>query len=283
LSSTRPPPTVERGLFVRGGALGDTLVALPALDALRARCRHLTFVGSPRYAALFAERCDRVIDGRGLESLWLHEEGPLPAPFDLALCFSAPLTADLQARGLPAALALDGKPPLGVRVDAQLWGPLAEAWGLPAAPPPPRLVPQAGPLRAIDDRLAGRRPLVFAPGAGAFERQDTDGAALIEALQAAGHDVLGVVGPEDPRPPGLETWEDLDLPALCALAARCRGWIGMDSGTTHLAAAAGAPTLMRGRAPHSRDWCPARAAFLPADAAPAAVRAWAAEAGRRGI
>jgi hypothetical protein len=283
LSSTRPPPTVERGLFVRGGALGDTLVALPALDALRARCRHLTFVGSPRYAALFAERCDAVIDGRGVESLWLHQEGPLPAPFDLALCFHAPLAAALQARGLPAVLALDGKPPAGVRVDQQLWGPLASAWGLPAAPPPPRLSPQAGPLRAIDDRLAGRRPLVFAPGAGAFDRQDTDSVALIEALQAAGHDLLGVVGPDDPRPAGLCLWADLDLPALCALAARCAGWIGMDSGTTHLAAAAGAPTLLRWRAPHSRDWAPAGAACLPADAPPAAVLAWAAGAGRRGI
>ena len=268
------PSPIRRALFVRGGALGDTLVTLPLLALLREKVDHLTFAGEPRYAALFPDLWDEVLDLRGPQTLWLFGAGPPPLPYDAALAFTPGVAATLRELGCPWVLGIDPRPPVGQRIDAHLWAQAAPLRP-PAAPVPPRLCPDPAVAARIADRLGGRHPLVLAPSAGAADRRDNGLVALVDALQAAGHDPLWVPGRGEAAPAGTDAWTGLDLPALVALAAQCAGWIGADTGTTHLAAAAGAPVLLRWSAPHSPAWAPAGATLAPMDAPPARVLAWA--------
>ena len=83
-------------LVLRGGALGDFIVTLPALALLRQRWphAHLEFVGNATAAALAAHLVDRIHSQH--ESRWsaLYSTAPLPvafaaelATFDLILNF----------------------------------------------------------------------------------------------------------------------------------------------------------------------------------------------------
>jgi ADP-heptose:LPS heptosyltransferase len=59
-------------------------------------------------------------------------------------------------------------------------------------------------------------------------------------------DVAWVLGPAEEGmrlPAGARAWRSLPLPGLAAALAACALFVGNDSGTTHLAAACGCPTL----------------------------------------
>ncbi len=83
--------------------------------------------------------------------------------------------------------------------------------------------------------------------------------ALAAELERRGERVAWVAGPaeEDLRLEGRGTvWRDLPLANLCASLSRCRLYVGNDSGITHLAAAAGTPTLALFFASDPRVWAP---------------------------
>jgi ADP-heptose:LPS heptosyltransferase len=78
-------------------------------------------------------------------------------------------------------------------------------------------------FRALEANVPGARPAVFA-GPGAAERAMA--APVLEAL-----------------PDAIDLAGKLTLPEAAACLARCRLFVGNDSGLMHLAAAAGTPTL----------------------------------------
>lgn len=101
-------------------------------------------------------------------------------------------------------------------------------------------------FRLLADELPGARAAVFA-GPGAAER------AMAAPVLAALPDAIDLVG-------------RLSLPEAASCLARCRLFVGNDSGLMHLAAAAGAPTLgLFGPTPAS-EYAPAgpTAAFVQA-------------------
>lgn len=257
-------------LVVRGGALGDFLLTLPALEAVRSLASRVTLVATPRYARLRPDLYDRLVDLRGPEALWLFGGGPAPAPLpDAALVYTPTVDATLRALGVRDILGTTPRPPPGLHAVAHLWAPLADRV---AGPPPLPRLPAEG-LAAPP--LPHPRPVVLAPGAGSPDKQWPHFAAVAEGLIEAAIPFVWVLGRDEAPPAALPgpVLPDLELGALVALAARCAVWLGNDTGTTHLAAAAGACTLALFGPTDPACWAPCGAQILPFELSPKSVLA----------
>jgi ADP-heptose:LPS heptosyltransferase len=231
-----------RGLVVRGGALGDFLLSLPALERARASVDHLTLATRPRHAALRPDLWDALLDLDSPRALWLFDDRPLPEHFDWALVYTPGVAAGLRARGVPRVLEGPAQPPPGTPAIAAALAPL----GGPSGGEAPRLWPD--PLRAAAwaRRLEGPGPaVVLAPGAGGRGKVWPGFAALAGALRARGACPWWLPGRDEGLPSNLSgpSVGDLDLADLTGLAGAAAAWCGNDTGTTHLAAAAGCPTV----------------------------------------
>ena len=242
-----------RILVLRGGALGDFIVTLPALAALRARWpgARIEVVGNAVAAAL--ARPARLIDGihSQHEARWaaLYGTAPLPpnlaewlAHFDLVINYW-PDPAQELARRFPlhpgqTFLAADAMP---------LLDPAARHYCEPLR--------QLGIAPASwSHRLRRPRPeahrVALHPGSGSprknwpAERWLALARWLEEERQA---DVIVVSGEAEPA--GLLAGvgvhlRQLPLDALADELARCRLFVGHDSGVSHLAAASGVPGIL---------------------------------------
>ena len=245
---------MRRILVLRGGALGDLIVTLPALDQLRRRwpAAHIALVGNPRAAAL--ARDARLIDVVQPQSAarWaaLYQPPPLPAElaaelraFDLVLNFWPDPDGDLHrhfplhaAQRFLSAPAQPSRAPAAAHYCAAL-APL----GLPAP---------AEYRFALGAPAPGARGIAIHPGSGSprknwpLKRWEQVCAALGDA---PGTELLTVTGEAEPA--GLlarygRPAHDLPWPALIAELQRCRLFLGHDSGVSHLAAAAGVPCVL---------------------------------------
>jgi heptosyltransferase-3 len=267
-------------IVFRPGALGDTLLAFPALAALRRAFpdAHLLAVGNmpalalargagladevasfdlPHWAELFAEEGIRsaearqALEGVGLAALWLRDSEGLAA-------------RNLRALGIPAIVSAPGRPPEGARLHAAeyLLGTLASIIGadILASAPVPMLAPSAEARAWAEGEwarrgLVGKSVLALHPGSGGHAKcwPPERFAALADGFIAAGWRVLVVEGPAD----GLAASQTLallpadaaqgaaglTLPQLAGLLARAALFVGNDSGVTHLSAMLGVPTL----------------------------------------
>lgn len=253
-----------RWLVVRGGALGDLLLTVPAVARLAAQASHLTLAATPRYAALFPGLAHEVMDLRGPESLWLfgsgHPRGPLP---DAALVYTPGVAETLRELGVQKVINWPATAPEGVHTAAHLLAAVAD---LPAVPSP-------RPVGRLVQLPCGPLPVVLAPGASAPDKRWLGFVALARLLDAA--DIPFVWAPgrdEDPIPdlPG-PTLSGLDLPDLVGLAEQSGLWIGNDTGTTHLASACGAPVIALFGPTDPRRWAPEGALVLGFDTSPEAL------------
>lgn len=258
--------TTTRILVLRGGALGDFIVTLPALHLLRRAwpAAHVTLVGHARAAALgrHAGLIDRVVSQSDARWAALYQPAPLPAAlaaelaaFDLVLNFWPDpedeltrhfprhpaqrfLTAPAQPTLAPAAAhycaALQ---PLGLAADSFRF-----SLGTPS--PNARLVavhPGSGSPRKNWplERWLTLLPQLPAPVSlvlGEAERwpaSPTPSSALLDATPLA----------PPPAPPTLRL-VDRPLPELVAHFQNCRLFLGHDSGISHLAAACGVPCVL---------------------------------------
>ena len=145
---------MRRILVLRGGALGDFIVTLPALAALRRRwpSARIELVGNAAAGAL--GRAEGLLDAVHPDSSarWapLHGAGPLPrdlraflAAFDLVVC-AWPDPGGLVAAHFPVAegqglVRIAAHPGPGAPAAAHFAGALARALGLPPEPPHHRL------------------------------------------------------------------------------------------------------------------------------------------------
>ena len=237
---TRAP----RLLVARRGGLGDALLAAPLLRALRRAHpgAALAFAGVGEHAELL--RALGVADA-ALSSEDLHaaarrgDRGRWPCDVawvdDPALADALPATAQV--------VGFDPRPrdrrPLPLQL-ASACG-LALRWPDDAALEPPAA-------------LAAEAPIVLAPGSGGRAKCWPRGhwLRLVAGLAAAGRALAVLVGPveaerDDPRtwpwPTAVAFLADLPLPAVAARLAAAAAFVGNDSGTTHLAAMLGAPTV----------------------------------------
>jgi heptosyltransferase III len=243
-SNGGPPYRAPHWLVVRGGALGDFVVTVPAIEAVRARAGRLTLVADPRFAAPWPDLADEIVDVRGRDALWLF--GDLPAPFvpDAALVYTPGVADRLKTLGVPTVLTA---PPMPVRrAHEHFFEPLG------GRAPAPRVVP--------DPALAFPHAIVLAPGAGSTTKVWPGFDALAEELTARNLSWRFLVGPDDPPRP--DAWSGLSLTEVAALASQSLVWVGNDSGTTHLAAAAGARVVAMFGPTDPAVWGPPNATIL---------------------
>jgi heptosyltransferase III len=267
--SLGPPPA--RLLVYRPGALGDFLLVLPALAALRASFpgAQLTVVGHA--AALELARAEGLADAvlgadaPALTPLFAASpprEAPFPLPDTAVLWAGAaagPLAANLRALGSARVLHVPSQPPpeRPRHVADYLVESLAPLDVVARGPALPRLT--ASPTALADasaflarEGSAAQRWVAFHPGSGSPRKNwpVAHFGAVAHGLAGYGLRPVLVAGPAEaetleaarqallPLRPALA--RDWPLPRLAALLRLCVGYVGLDSGVSHLAAAAGA-------------------------------------------
>jgi heptosyltransferase-2 len=271
VATPRSPP--QRIVVLRGGAIGDFILTLPVLKALRQHFAGapLTLVGQPAVTPL-ALAGGLADEARSLESRQLagffQPQGELDAGFRAVFGEAQFVVSYLHdpARILeqnvwrclpPNAKFLRGphRPEEAAAIHATdaLLAPLRDL-GITDADPVPRLVLPARPVPW--EATPGRRWLAVHPGSGSQRKNwpEANWAGLLEQLaEDAGIGFLLVGGeaegdcierlgrylPAARRRVALQR----PLAELGAWLGRCAAFLGHDSGITHLAAAVGSPVV----------------------------------------
>ena len=268
-------PDNPRILVIRGGAIGDFILTLPAIGALRQRwpSARLEILGYPRIAALADGRyyadAVRSIDAAAMARFFTPEadlDSSLAnyfASFDLVLSYLYDpddiFSTNLRRAGVRRLVRASAKPDRE-HAATHFARPLVEL-DLRTEPQHPRVFPNDAD-RAFAESFfsehASRfthhalRPIAFHPGSGGEHKvwpADRWATVIHWLQQQAGCDILLIGGEADAdarralAPFDLPTAWNLPLPQLAAVLERCALFAGHDSGITHLAAAAGIPTL----------------------------------------
>ena len=258
-------------LVVHPGALGDVLLAGPALSHLRALGFRTTLAVTSRLVALFVGS-GLVDDAQDLESLALHrlfvarpDPGALDAvaSFDAIVCWlgagDPAFRANLAQPGRPVVIARAAPlPGSGRHASRHLVETVAPLGPLPTGLPAVRLGVAGAGLAAAGAWLATRgigpaEAVVLQPGAGSTVKVWPGFAALTRRLRDADLPMVALAGPADGSVVeallGLgvlaedRVVRDWPLPEIAALLSLARALVGNDSGPTHLAAAVGCPTV----------------------------------------
>ncbi len=290
-------PVKPRILVIRGGAIGDFILTLPAIRLLRENfpAAHLEILGYPHIIALADGRAyadgTRSIEYGAMAGFFVPRSVLAPdlvayfASFQQVVSYlfdpDGFFEANLRRAGvknfLPAYAKLDDSE----HAARQLARPL-QSLALYLDDHAATVHPSAGD-HAFADKFLGESaaPLIaLHPGSGSPRKNWP-----LENWRALGDWLL-----TRPSPPRLlliggeadyaqlealtAAWRaaavllarDLPLPHLAALLARCRLFLGHDTGISHLAAAAGAPSLLLFGPTDPAVWAPANphAAILTA-------------------
>lgn len=246
---------------LRAGALGDTLLTVPALHALRSHHpgTPLHVIGNAGAWSTAAPLVDAIhsINQPPYSTLLTDPTARLPGQtsrFDLFILWSA--RGSEQGSEVPGVVRATPYPPPGRHAAAWLFDTLS-------LPVPASLLPANPLVLPTDECAAGaqtlsslglNRPVLLHPGAGAaWKRWPAERfGRLARALNAMGVPVGLIEGPADAEAVAA-TVHALDCPLpvlrepslrrLAAIIAGAGAYVGNDSGVTHLAAMAGAPTV----------------------------------------
>lgn len=264
---------MRRILILRGGALGDFIVTLPALAALRSAypSARIELAGNALAATVAVSRGLLDAAHSQHESRWtaLYVSAPLPpafatwlTSFDLILNFwpdpdatlarhfqnlSAPIFLTASAHPTRAPVAAHYCEPLGtlgLPITNFFYPLLARANARP---------PRESDLSALNSRRLASPTIALHPGSGSAKKnwplpRWIELAAWLHTTHAA--DLLIITG--EAEPPATRaafsafgtSAHKLPLEDLITRLTRCRFFIGHDSGIAHLAAACGVPSLL---------------------------------------
>jgi heptosyltransferase-3 len=262
---------MNRILVIRGGAIGDFVLTLPAIKLLRDRFpeAHLEILGSKHIAALAEKRfyadAIRSIESASLAKLFAkNTELPVElthylSGFDLILSYlydpDRIFETNVRKCGKGTFIAGASKLDNSEHAALQLARPLA-ALGLSLTDPAARLFPtdeDRAAIRALVDQPG--KMFALHPGSGSETKNwpIENWVTLGNTLLARGDNLVIVAGEADvDRTRSLKAaWkgqpvqfaENLPLPQLAALLEG-GFFIGHDSGISHIAAAAGARCIL---------------------------------------
>ena len=241
-------------LMVRGGALGDVILTVPAMVAAG-----IDTIVAGSAASFLADtglvsRAFRMDDPRLVSLFGTLDDAAwrlLGAP-DRAIVFSGRVAPQLIARGCQAACH-DPTPAEGVHQAVHFLRAVGVAdVDDPQTIPPPIAIPQSWRADAARWRVNPGAALLL-PGSGGLRKcwPASCFRKLGLALVALGQQVVVALGPAEldrgPFPAafqGLRVLEGPSLTDLASLAAEASVVIGNDAGTTHLAAAVGASRVV---------------------------------------
>lgn len=273
---TRPPGRI---LVIRGGAIGDFVLTLPVLAALRARLpgNHLEVLGYPHIASLASSAglvdAVRPIESRPMAGFFARGGDLDPqlasyfGSFNLIVSFL--YDPDLIFRGNMARVAraqfIQGMHRPDERGSLHATDQLLAALqGLAIFDADP--VPRFG---AVAPLISGDPTLAVHPGSGSGRKnwpEDRWRELLAELARREALRFLLVGGEvEEGRlerlagflPGGrVEVLRSRPLPEVAARLASCCGFLGHDSGITHLAAAVGLPGVVLWGPTNQTVWRP---------------------------
>jgi heptosyltransferase-3 len=275
---------LNRILIIRGGAIGDFVLTLPAIKLLRDRFpnAHLEILGYQHIAALAEKRfyADAV---RSIESASLAKffakDSELPTAlldyfggFDLILSYlydpDKIFEANMEKAGPGGFIAGPSKLDNSEHAAFQLARPLAPL-GLSLTHPAAQLFPTSDDRKSANSRLEKSGDMIaLHPGSGSETKNwpIENWIELGNVLLAKGRGLIVTAGEADTaRTDRLKVeWkgkpvrfaENLPLPHLAALLERSF-FIGHDSGISHIAAAVGARCLLLFGRTDPSIWAPA--------------------------
>ena len=272
---------MNRILVIRGGAIGDFVLTLPAIKLLRDRFpqAHIEILGHKHIAALAEKRfyADAI---RSIESgplaKFFSKDSELPAEwanyfasFDLIVSYlfdpDRIFETNVERTGIKTFLAGPSKLDNSEHAALQLARPLA-ALGLRLKNPAAQLYPSDADRALIAS--SGKTNVVLHPGSGSETKNwpIENWQKLGDFLLSADRNLLVIVGEADEeRARTLKSgWSRKqvqfvkNLP-LTQLAALLEGgfFIGHDSGISHIAAAVGAKCILLFGWTDSEIWAPA--------------------------
>jgi heptosyltransferase-3 len=257
-------------LIIRPGAIGDNLLSFPVIQALRSHSNspHVTFVGNAAVLPLALDWgiAEEVSDYNSRQWSELFATTGIHSPalqallrdVDHAICWLRDpeqiIEHNLRSSGVQQITIAPGRPAVNERI--YIVDYLARTLKFPEGVP---LIP----LSSTDSHRTGRsvrmQPIAIHPGSGGAQKcwPTAYFAQLIEALWQRNIPVLLLAGPADvdrladllsqlPAPSSvslLSTLVDAPLRIVAQQLEHCRGYIGNDSGITHLAALLAIPTL----------------------------------------
>lgn len=259
---------MQRILVLRGGALGDFLVTLPALLLLRQRwpAAAIEIVGNATAAELARARGWVTTVHSQHERRWsgLYGSAPLPSEladwigrFDLVVNYWPDPESELARRfpSRPGQRYLQASAlPVRAPAAAHYCAPLAEL-GLVTGD----FFQPLAPLVAERDRATSR--ILIHPGSGS-PRKNWPQRNWLELMRQLPAPLALILGEAE-----APNWGNLDLGGVPRLEQRpleelvahlyqCRLFLGHDSGISHLAAACGAPCLLLFGPTDSATWAP---------------------------
>jgi heptosyltransferase III len=267
-------------LAIHPGALGDVLLAIPALRALRLDGARLTLAAQLRIAALIAALGEADVahdfDVLRLDALFAGEGDARLPPAERVVCWFGARDPDFAQR--LSALVPHVTVAPSISNDRDVWEHLLASVGGPAdrraATVSADLVARGRAALLAGGIERSQRVVVVHPGAGSPAkcwRVDAF-AGVLDGLD----DVAIVVheGPADAEPaarlvsrvPSAHRLHQPDLLTLAGALAVCAAYVGNDSGVSHLAASVGARSLVL-FAEANRRWRPwsTTAHILPVD------------------
>jgi len=252
-------------LVWRRGGIGDTVLLLPALRALRRRFprSHITVVGNPGPLSLVIPPADEVRSAD--EALWavlFSSASPTPKlrsylrEFDLAVVYTEDefLIRGLEKAGVGRVISWPPFPRERVHETEHLLAALTPL-GIVDEDPIPRIESPEDVKEIWERSNLGERTLAVHPGSGSPEKNwpperfaglilwaegELNISSLLLCGPADGEAVEGVVRALGKCPPMAE---DLPLREVAGVLRRCSAFVGNDSGITHIAAAVGTPTV----------------------------------------
>ena len=256
-------------LVLRGGALGDFIVTLPALALLRGRWprARIELAGNATAAALAVKRGLLDAAHSQHEARWsaLFRDAPLPsafaawlAEFDLVVNYW-PDSDGVLAKHFPlrarqtflSAPAMPTQAPAAAHYCAPLLAldlETREYW-YPLAPVVPR--GDAGAIPPLP-RRATNGPIAIHPGSGS-PRKNWPAERWIELIHRLHTPILLILGEAEERwspmsssgfPFHVRILQNASLETLVTELSACRLFLGHDSGISHLAAACGIPSVL---------------------------------------
>ncbi len=279
---------IKRILLIRTGALGDFVVTLPVVKALRDAwpVAHLHLVGYPGILALATGYADSMdsIDRADWASFFVpngrlsdHCVESVRNP-DLVVSYLPDADGvfgdNLRRAGARSVLSCSPHPPAdgSVHFGDHLLGPLSRM-GVPVADRTPHVLLTAKDRDEAEHALGecgieGPPPIMIHPGSGSESKcwpPDRFAAVAGGVSRKSGLPVVLLSGPADgdlvrrvasymTSPPFL-----VSPPSVCCLAAlleRAAVYLGNDSGPSHLAAAVGVPTVVLFGPSNPRTWAP---------------------------
>jgi heptosyltransferase-2 len=285
--SPAPSPVTElnRILVIRGGAIGDFVLTLPAIKLLRDRFpdTRLEILGHRHIAALAEKRfyadAVRSIEAAGFARLFGKDAEPSAdhaayfANFDFILSYlhdpDGIFEANVRSAGAANFLAGSSKVDNSEHAARQLARPLATI-GLSLTDPAARIFPNAADRESIRHfrENEAQKIVVLHPGSGSDAKNwpTENWIRFGDLLLSKGHDLLILAGEADGEriarlrsawnQPTVRFAENLPLPHVAALLEGML-FVGHDSGISHIAAAVGARCLLLFGWTEPKIWAPA--------------------------